>query len=185
MQSPIHFLSVSEYLYAEAIGEIRHEYIGGEVYAMAGASEEHNLIALSVASRLHLHLLGTPCRAFISDMKLRVKVQKTDIFYYPDILVACEPTDNERYFKTRPSLIIEVASNTTKITDKREKLLSYQTISSLQEYVLISQDEIKVEVYRQDLEGNWTRQVLGKENELRLNSVDLTLSMSIIYENVF
>lgn len=185
MQSSISFLSVSEYLEAENDCQIRHEYLGGQIFAMAGASQEHNLIATNIIALLRPHLRGSSCRAFVSDMKVKVKTQKTDIFYYPDIVVACDPEDNERYFKSHPNLIIEVLSNGTKTIDKREKRLNYQTISSLQEYVLISQDEIKVEVYRQDVQGNWIREILGNGSELHLNSVGLTLSMADIYEDVF
>lgn len=185
MQSAINFLSVEEYFQLEQTSEIRHEYVDGEVFAMAGASEEHNLIVTNVIALLRPHLRGTHCRTFASDMKVKVKLQKADIFYYPDILVTCDPNDNERYFKSSPKLIVEVLSNSTKTIDKREKRLNYQNIESLQEYVLISQDEIKVEVYRKDIQGNWLMQTLGKNDELHLNSIDLTLTMTEIYEDVF
>jgi Uma2 family endonuclease len=184
MQSAVNFLTVEEYFQLEQTSEIRHEYVEGEVFAMAGASEEHNLITGNIYSLLRSHLRGTPCRTFASDMKLKVKVQKVDIFYYPDVLVTCDPNDNQRFFKTHPNLIVEVLSNSTKTTDKREKRINYQNIESLQEYVLISQDEVKVEVYRQDIQGNFLMQTLDKYDELRLNSIDLTLTMTEIYEDV-
>ncbi len=184
MQSPISFLTVAEYLEAENESKIRHEYLGGQVYAMAGASEEHNLITTNIIALLRPHLRGSSCRAFVSDMKIKISTQKADIFYYPDITVTCDPEDNERYFKTRPSLVIEVLSNSTKTTDKREKRLNYQTISSLREYVLIAQDEIKVEIYRQDAQGNWIQKILSENDELQLSSVGLTLTMADIYEDV-
>ena len=184
MQSTINFLTVEEYFQFEQTSEIRHEYVDGEIFAMAGASEEHNLIVTNIIALLRPHLRGTPCRTFASDMKVKVKVQKADIFYYPDVLVTCEQNDNERYFKTSPNLIVEVLSNSTKTTDKREKRLNYQNIESLQEYVLVSQDEIKVEVYRKDIQGNWLMQILGKDDELRLDSIDLTITMAEIYEDV-
>ncbi|MEA5618373.1 Uma2 family endonuclease [Cronbergia sp. UHCC 0137] len=184
MRSPLNIFSVEEYLEAEKSSDIRHEYVAGQVFAMAGASEEHNLIAGNIYAILRPHLRGSSCRAFVSDMKVKVKVSRADIFYYPDILVTCNPEDKERYFKTRPSLIIEVLSNSTAKTDKREKRINYQNLDSLQEYVLVYQNEIKVEVYRQDIEGNWSTEVLGKEDKLRLDSVDLTLTMDDIYEDV-
>ena len=131
MQSAINFLSIQEYLQLEKTSDIRHEYIDGEVFAMAGASEEHNLITVTnVIALLRPHLRGTPCRTFASDMKVKVKVEKADIFYYPDVLVTCDTNDNERYFKTSPKLIVEVLSNSTKTIDKREKRLNYQNIES-------------------------------------------------------
>ncbi|MGB3637010.1 MAG: Uma2 family endonuclease [Rivularia sp. (in: cyanobacteria)] len=184
MQSAINFLTIDEYFKLEQTSQIRHEYVDGEVFAMAGASEEHNLITGNIYTLLRSHLRGTPCRTFASDMKVKVKVQKADIFYYPDVLVTCDPNDNEKYFKTSPKLIVEVLSNSTKTIDKREKRLNYQNIESLQEYVLISQDETKVEVYRKDIQGNWSMQTLGKEDELHLYSIDLTLKMAEVYEDV-
>ncbi len=119
-------------------------------------------------------------------MKVKVKVAKADIFYYPDLVVTCDPEDNEKYFKTRPSLIIEVLSNSTKTIDKREKRTNYRSLDSLQEYVLVSQDKIQVEVYRKDSEGNWSVQTLKNSNDkVYLESVDLTLTMTEIYEDVF
>jgi Uma2 family endonuclease len=184
MSLPLSYLTVEEYLKAEESSFLRHEYLGGQVFAMAGASEEHNLISTNIIALLRPHLRGTDCRAFVSDMKVKIQVKNVDIFYYPDLLVTCDRQDTERYFKTRPSLIIEVLSDSTATTDKREKRLNYQTLDSLQEYILISQDKIQVEVYRQDIQGNWSMQTLGKDDILKLESVGLKLTMAEIYEDV-
>ncbi|MDJ0677250.1 MAG: Uma2 family endonuclease [Calothrix sp. MO_167.B42] len=184
MQSPVNLLTIEEYLKFELESEIRHEYVDGEIFAMAGASEEHNLITTNIIALLRPHLRGTPCRAFVSDMKVKIKVQKANIFYYPDLVVTCDPNDKERYFKTLPTLIVEVLSNSTKTIDKREKRLNYQSIESLQEYVLVSQSEIKVEIYRKDAQGNWLLEILGKGDELRLDSIGLNLTIADIYEDV-
>lgn len=185
MRSPLNLLTVEEYLKFEQDSEIRHEYVAGQIYAMAGASEAHNLIVTNLIAILRPHLRGSSCRVFVSDMKVKVKTQNADIFYYPDLLVTCDSNDNKKYFKTNPNLIVEVLSNSTETTDKREKRVNYQNIESLQEYVLVSQDEIKVEVYRKDNEGNWTVETLGKDDNLQLSSVGLTLTMADIYEDVF
>ncbi|HYW20239.1 MAG TPA: Uma2 family endonuclease [Nodularia sp. (in: cyanobacteria)] len=184
MQSPINILTVAEYLEAEKSSDIRHEYIGGQVFAMAGASEEHNLISTNIIAILRPHLRGSSCRAFMSDMKVKVKVQNAEILYYPDILVTCDSEDKERYFKTRPSLIIEVLSDSTETTDKREKRINYQMLDSLQEYVLVYQNQIKVEVYRREVADNWSMEVLGKDDKLRLDSIGLNLTMADIYEDI-
>jgi Uma2 family endonuclease len=184
MRSPLNLLTVEEYLNLEQDAEIRHEYVAGQIYAMAGASEAHNLIAGNIFALLRPHLRGSSCRTFVSDMKVKVKTQQADIFYYPDLLVTCDPNDNKKYFKTNPILIVEVLSNSTETTDKREKRVNYQNLENLQEYVLVSQDEIKVEIYRKDNEGNWTVETLGKNDNLQLNSVGLTLTMADIYEDV-
>ncbi|MDJ0633335.1 MAG: Uma2 family endonuclease [Xenococcaceae cyanobacterium MO_188.B29] len=185
MRSPLNLLSVEEYLKLEQDAEIRHEYLAGQLYAMAGASEAHNLIVTNLIAILRPHLRGSSCRAFVSDMKVKVKTQKADIFYYPDLLVTCDPNDTKKYFKINPNLIVEVLSESTETTDRREKRINYQTIENLQEYVLISQDEIKLEIYRKDNKGNWTVETLGKYDNLALDSVGLTLTMADIYEDVF
>ena len=184
MRSPLNPLTAEEYLKFEQDGDIRHEYVAGQIYAMAGASEEHNLITGNIFALIRPHLRGGTCRAFVADMKVKVETQQADIFYYPDLLVTCDPEDNQKYFKTSPNLIVEVLSGSTETTDKREKRVNYQTIESLQEYVLVSQDEIKVEVYRRD-NDNWTVETLNTNDNLNLDSVGLNLTIADIYEDVF
>jgi Uma2 family endonuclease len=187
MQSPVTFFSVEEYLQLEQTSEIRHEYLGGQVFAMSGGSKEHNRITLNVASTVRSHLRGSSCSVFMADMKVNIELanQNKNIFYYPDVIVSCDPDDQDRFCLNYPCLIIEVLSPSTELTDRREKLVNYRTKISLREYVLVSQDEIKVEVYRKDDEGNWLLEILGKDDELQLTSVGLTLTMSDIYEDVF
>ncbi|MBO3458148.1 Uma2 family endonuclease [Aetokthonos hydrillicola Thurmond2011] len=186
MQSPINFFSVEEYLRLEETSEIRHEYLGGQVFAMTGGSKEHNIITLNIASRVRSHLRGGSCSVFMVDMKVRIQLAKLNksIFYYPDVIVTCNPEDQDKFLLNYPCLIIEVLSPSTETTDRREKLVNYQTLESLQEYVLVSQDEIKVEVYRKDSQENWLLETLGKEDKLQLKSVGLNLTMSDIYEDV-
>lgn len=185
MQSPLNFLTTEEYFNLEQHSQIRHEYLAGQVYAMVGASEAHNLIVTNIIALIRPHIRGTSCKAFVSDMKVKIKTQNADIFYYPDLLVTCDPQDNKRYFKTKPSLIIEVLSRSTETTDRREKRINYQSIESLEEYVLISQNQIKVEMYRKDDDGNWSMKTLGENDTVSFSSVGLTLTMADIYEDVF
>jgi Uma2 family endonuclease len=182
MRSPLPLLTIEEYLRAEEDSPIRHEYLGGHIFAMAGASQEHNLIAGNLLALLRPHLRGSSCRVFMSDMKVQIQ---DNIFYYPDVLVTCNPEDNQRYFKTQPNLIIEVLSQSTESLDRREKLMHYQKLESLKEYVLVSQDKVQVQVYRQETPGNWTVQILDTDSELSLESLGLTLTMAQIYEDVF
>ena len=190
MQSPIHIFTVKEYLEQEQTSEIRHEYICGQVFAMSGGSKEHNTITLNIASRLRSHLRGGSCSVFMADMKVNIQlanknIQNTkSIYYYPDVVVSCDADDNDRFSLDYPCLIIEVLSPSTETTDRREKLAHYRSLQSLQEYVLVSQDEIKVEVYRKDSQGNWSLTILGKDNELHLDSIGLTLTMAEVYEDV-
>jgi Uma2 family endonuclease len=187
MQSPLYFFSVEEYLELEQTSDIRHEYFAGEVFAMAGGSKEHNIISGNVYSRLRSQLRGSSCNVFMSDMKVRISLanENQTIFYYPDVIVSCDTEDQDRYFLNYPCLIIEVLSPSTETIDRREKLLNYRSLASLKEYVLISQDQVKVEVYRQDEKRNWTIQTLiNRDDKLHLDSVGLILEMTDIYEDV-
>lgn len=180
------YISVEEYLKSEAVSEIRHEYLGGQIFAMSGSSEEHNRIAGNIYARLINHLRGSGCKTFISDMKVKIEIanRTADLFYYPDVIVTCDSKDTEKYYKTRPCLIIEVLSPSTASLDKREKRLNYQSLPSLQEYVLISQDDIMVEIYRQNEAGKWYSEILEVSGALTLKSVGLMLTMADIYEDV-
>ncbi|MBF2007458.1 MAG: Uma2 family endonuclease [Chlorogloeopsis fritschii C42_A2020_084] len=186
MSVPLTYLTVEEYLKAEESSEIRHEYLGGQIFAMSGGSKEHNIITLNIASRLRSHLRGGSCSVFMSDMKVRIELanQNKSIFYYPDVIVTCDSQDQDRFFLNYPCLIVEVLSPSTEVTDRREKLVNYRNLDSLQEYVLVFQDEIKVEVYRKENQEKWSMQTLGKSDNLELNSVGLTLTMPDIYEDV-
>jgi Uma2 family endonuclease len=106
-------------------------------------------------------------------------------FYYPDVVVTCNPQDNQKFFLTDPCLVIEVLSPSTESIDRREKWLEYQNLSSLKEYVLVSQSEMKVEIYRRDDTGKWSIKNLIDNNYLELISIDLTIPMSLIYEDVY
>lgn len=174
-------LSVEDYLSGEESGELRHEYIGGEVYAMVGASDRHNLIAGNLFALLHSHLRGTSCRLFMSDMKVRLRVASDDAFYYPDLMLACDPDDGATYYRTHPCLIVEVLSDTTERIDRREKLLAYTSIDSLQEYVLLSQNRVEAELHRRA--DGWRAQVISS-GDVHFQCLDLTVSLTTIYEDV-
>jgi len=179
-----HKLSPDEYFEWEAKQEIRYEYINGDVFAMAGGTIAHSMVAANLISLLRPHLRGKNCRVLGSDAK--VGISPSGEFFYPDLLVTCDDRDRKSAKAVfYPKLIIEVLSPSTEASDRREKLVNYQSIESLQEYVLVSQDEIKVEVYRQDLQGDWTMEVLGSEDTLVLNSINLSLTMKDIYEDIF
>ncbi|NEP08509.1 MAG: Uma2 family endonuclease [Okeania sp. SIO2G4] len=180
------FISTTDYLEGEKMSPIRHEYLGGQIFAMSGGSEEHNRIALNIASILRFHLRGSGCKTFIADMKVKIYMAEnsSDIFYYPDVMVTCNPQDTEKYYKSFPCLIVEVLSPSTQNLDRREKRLNYQSLASLQEYVLVDQIEMKVEVYRPSEVGYWSRESLGKEDCLELKSAGLTLTMTDIYDEI-
>ncbi len=177
-------ISVSDYLNRELTSSIRHEYLGGQIFAMSGGSEEHNRIALNIASFLRFHLRGSGCKTFIADMKVRLAKNSVDVFYYPDVMVTCDGEDRERFYKVSPCLVVEVLSPSTENLDRREKRLNYQSLPSLQEYVLVSQEEMKVEVYRREAGENWSVEIFGERDRLELESVRLTLMVTDIYDEV-
>jgi len=140
--------TAADYLAWEAEQTDKHEYFAGDVFAMAGAGDAHVTISLNVAAALHAHLRGKPCRTYIADMKVRLAIAGKPVFYYPDMVAVCDPTDREPYFIAAPCLIVEVLSESTERIDRREKFLSYQTLPSLQAYWLVAQDASRVEVFR-------------------------------------
>jgi Uma2 family endonuclease len=178
-------LSVEEYLALEEKSETRHEYVAGYIFAMAGATDAHNTIAMNVATILRPHLRRSGCRVYMVDMKVRIEA--VDAFYYPDVMVTCEPFVAKSVFKSTPILLVEVLSPGTELTERREKLSAYFKLESLVEYILISQDEKRVEIYRRGKRGVTQMLVLRADNEVRFESLPngaLTLTMDDIYEDV-
>lgn len=174
-------LSIDDYLSGEDGGDVRHEYIDGEVYAMTGASDRHGLICGNIYTLLRPLLRGTSCQLFANDMKVRLRINDQEIFYYPDLLLSCDSSDRETYYRTRPCLLIEVLSKSTARIDRREKLFAYQTIPSLQEYVLISQTKREIEVHRRA--RDWAQDIIT-EGSVRLDCLDTDLPLDVIYEDV-
>lgn len=178
-----HAISVEDYLTGEPLSDIRHEYIDGEVYAMAGATANHNTISGNFFAALHGHLRGKSCRVFMADMKARLLVDGLDIFYYPDIMVTCDPRDTDPLFMRWPKLIIEVISQSTERVDRNEKLERYLTIPSLEEYVLVEQKRHTVTIYRRS--HNWHQEVLTTLDAIvNLESIGLSIPVAQLYENV-
>lgn len=180
------FLSIPDYLQGEQHSPIRHEYLNGEIFAMTGRSEAHNRIAGNLYAALLSHLRGSGCKTFIADMKVQIQnaVNRSDIFYDPDVMVTCDPQDQQRYYKTHPCLIVEVLSPSTEKLDRREKRLNYQTLPSLQDYLLIRQDRAEVELYHPDDAGFWRPQRFTAGDILPLKSVNVELAVSEIYDEV-
>jgi Uma2 family endonuclease len=173
-------LSVEDYLAGERLSEIRHEYVAGRVYAMAGASDDHNRIAGNIFSALHERLRGKRCEPFMSDMKL--KIPGSQAFYYPDVLVACDPNDNAKYFRERPIVVFEVSSPETERTDQREKQFAYGLIPSLKAYVIVSQQKRELMVLRRAKGGGWRPEMIeGRGAILRLPELKTEIPLSRIY----
>lgn len=176
-------ISVDDYLDGELHSEIRHEYVAGAVFAMAGAGEAHNRISLNLAFHLRAATRGTPCGVFMSDMKVRVRSHEA--FYYPDVLLTCDPNDRESLYKTEPCLIAEVLSPGTELTDRREKLIAYRSLRALKTYLLIAQDQRRVERYQRTLDGSWRYEVI-EDGTISIDCAErqLQVAMPDLYEDV-
>ena len=181
LHHPRHSMSVEEYLAGEQHSELRHEYIDGQVYAMTGASDRHGLIANALAFALTPAARRKGCQLFTSDMKLRLEIGGQTVFYYPDLLLSCDPGDRDPLFTRAPCLIVEVLSESTARVDRREKLLAYQTLPSLQTYVLLEQDAMRAEVYQRA--ANWQVEYVEK-GSIRIDCLDLDLSLADVYADV-
>ncbi len=177
------YISPEEYLKLEELSQIKHEYIQGEVYAMAGASDAHVTVGVNLVSLLKSHLRGSGCRIYMSDMKARI--ESKNIYYYPDVMVSCDERDKAfQSFKRHPCLIIEVLSKGTEGLDRGDKFADYQELETLQEYVLISQKRQRVECFRRNAEALWVLQSYTPGSEVYLASVHFRTSMDAIYEDV-
>ena len=170
-------LSVDAYLEGELASEVRHEYVDGEVYAMVGASDRHGLIAGNLHSALNLRLPDR-CQVFMADMRVRIQTAERELFYYPDVLVSCDPGDRERDYRARPCLVVEVLSPRTERLDRFEKFLFYRQLDALAEYVLVAPDFRQIEVYRRAEQWQATKYT---EGAVPLRSVDLCVTLDEVY----
>ncbi len=178
-QERSNWISPEEYLSGEQIAEMRHELIDGVAYAMTGASKHHNLITGNIFREIGNHLKTGTCQPYTSDMKLRID----DHFFYPDVMVVCEEqtdeADHSEYYTESPTLLIEVLSPSTRRTDQTIKRNHYLSIPSLQEYVLIEQNFIDIEVARKS-EG-WKSTHYTGDQDIWLESISCTIPMQEIY----
>lgn len=171
-------ISEQEYLDTEPYSDVKREYVGGYVYAMAGAKAAHNRIVMNMSIAFGSHLKGKPCQPYASDMRVRVGSN----YFYPDVLVDCTNIADDSTFVEAPSLIVEVLSKTTRRMDETTKRVAYMQIESLQEYVLIEQDFVKVEIMRRS--ANWQHEYYYLGDEVFFESIGLTVSVEDIYDRV-
>lgn len=158
--------TAAEYLAMEQAAEHKSEFVDGYIYAMAGASENHNLVAGNIFSYLRNVMRGKPtCRVFMSDMRLMLEGGR--FYYYPDVMLTCEGAGDDPFSKSAPCLLVEVQSPSTKTIDRREKVLHYLKLSSLHYYLVVAPDVRKVECFQRDEQGKWVTSIL-EENEILL-----------------
>lgn len=175
-------ISVEDYLAGERNSPVKYEFIGGEVYAMAGTTMRHNIIAGEIFARLLAKLSDSKCQPFMSDVKVRAAA---DTFYYPDVMVSCEEISHNSLICENPILIVEVTSPSTKHIDRREKLALYLRMPSVQEYAVVDQHKMNIEVHRRQPDGRWITYYFNEQDdEIELKSVELTLPITEIYRRV-
>lgn len=177
-------ITADEYLNWEAQSDSKHEYIDGQVYAMAGASDAHVTIAGNLFALLRSHVRGSGCRVYIADMKARI--ESLNRFYYPDVMVTCDARDLETStYKRFPCLIVEVLSDSTEASDRGDKFFAYQELDSLREYVLVNTKQQRIECFRRDEQGLWLLQFYTPQHpSFRLDSIDFEATLAALYEDV-
>lgn len=176
------YITPEEYLTAERKAKIKSEYIYGEIFSMSAASNAHNIITVEITTELNIQLRGSGCFVYSSDM--RVKTKPTGSYFYPDVVVVCDkPRFEDNVFDTllNPILIIEVLSPSSDAFDRGEKFANYQELVSLREYILVSQDRMRVEHHRL-IEAQWVGKTFkAPEDVLKFNSIKCELPLRDIY----
>jgi Uma2 family endonuclease len=177
-------LTPEAYLARELKSPVKHEYVGGAVYAMAGAKNIHNIISGNVFLSLGTRLRGKKCRPFNSDTKVRIRFPNHVRFYYPDVQVVCQPNAADESFQDQPNVIVEVLSESTRRTDEGEKLDAYLTIPSLESYLLVDSSNKEVVLYQRG-ESGFSRSIFtGGDVVIPLPCLGFDLALAEIYEGV-
>ena len=171
-------ISVEDYLEGEKVSDVKHELIAGEVYAMSGASKNHERLCSKINAQFSQHLEHSPCEPFGSNMKSRVG----ENFFYPDAMVICHDQSDNDFYTDSPIIIVEILSPSTRRRDRTLKREHYLTIPSLQEYVLIEQDIVDVEVIRRN--DHWRSSHYFMGDQVTFDSISLSLPVETIYQRV-
>jgi Uma2 family endonuclease len=177
-------MTYAEYLAAEAVSEVRHEFLNGEVWEMAGGTPEHAALASAINRELGLALRGKPCRTYSSD--LRIRVVDTGLSTYPDVTVVCgqlATAADDEDAAINPIVLVEVLSETTEGYDRGAKAAHYRRIPSLREYVLVSQAEPRIEVHRRTESGRWEILDARPGESIELTSLGIRLDVAAVYAN--
>lgn len=177
-------VSVDEYLSGELRSEVKHEYVGGVVYAMAGGSNAHNIIKGNIFASLHRQLQGRPCRPFDSDTKIRIRLPTQVRFYYPDVSVVCRPNPQDDSFQDEPVVIVEVLSRQTRRTDEGEKKDAYLTIPSLTAYLLVAPGSPSLVVFRRAEHGFFGQTYEGSDAVVPLEEVGAEIRLQEVYAGI-
>jgi Uma2 family endonuclease len=177
-------VSIEDYLASEMVSSVKHEYVGGAVYAMAGARNADNLIASNTLVAIGSRLGGTGCRAYNSDTKIRLRLPSQTRFYYPDVSVICRPNPQTDSFQDEPAAVVEVISDNTRRIDEGEKREGYCTIPSLIAYILVEQETASATLFRRTDSGFVREVYAGGDAVIPLREIALELPLSAMYEGV-
>jgi Uma2 family endonuclease len=178
-------ITIADYLAGEELSDVKHEYLGGTVHAMAGASNQHNAVAVNALLSLGTQLRGKSCRPFNSDTKVRIEYPDHTRFYYPDALVVCHPNPSTDHFQDRPVVIIEILSDSTRRADLGEKRDAYLTIPSLKVLIFAESESPAVIVHRRKTEGGFAVEAhSGIDDVIPLPEIDASLPLAELYEQV-
>lgn len=176
-------MAAQEFLAWDETQELHHEFVDGEVFAMAGAEDWHVTVTLNVAMALRQHLAGTPCRTLMLQTKLHVA--RANSYFYPDVLVTCDPGDHaSRLIKSNPKLVVEVLSPSTAAYDRGEKFARYRLIDTLQEYMVVDIDSRRTDIYRKGPDGLWVLHPFDAGQAVYLASVDLDIAADRLFAEV-
>jgi len=179
------FITIADYLAGEEISDVKHEYLGGAVHAMAGATNQHNTIATTALLSIGSQLRGKPCQPFNSDTKVRIEFPDHTRFYYPDAMVVCHQNPSGDHFQDQPVVVIEVLSDSTRRTDLGEKRDAYLTIPSLHVLLFVEPDFPAVTVHRRQAEGGFAIEYhTGLDGAIPLPEIDAALPLAELYERV-
>jgi len=175
------YIGIENYLAGEEVSGVKHEYSAGSVYAMAGATREHNQIAGNIYSALVQHLRDGPCRAFISDIKVRLEALGDEFFYYPDVVVGRDSRDTHPLYLRYPKVLVEVSSQSTERLERGEKRLAYQSLETLEEYAIVAQDRPDITIFRRG--SKWKPETVnGLDQSLAFPTLNLKLPLMLIFE---
>jgi Uma2 family endonuclease len=177
-----YYATPEDYLAAERVSQQKHEYLAGVIYAMAGTTIGHERLAGNISGELRTQLRGRKCEVFSSNVKVRIRKNAAEFYYYPDVTVDCSGAENAELFAEEPRVIFEVLSPDTERVDRGEKLRNYQSLDSLDVYALVDQFHIAVTVYRRTSDGWKMEFYTDQEDILDLPTIECTLPMKSIYE---
>ena len=177
-------ISIEDYLTGESSSRIRHEYVGGRIYAMAGGRYAHNLISANILGEFHAQLKGKPCRALNSDSRVKIQTGSQTRFYYPDVSVICGENLRDGLFQDRPTVIVEVMSQATRRVDAGEKCDAYMTIESLQYYLLLEQDSVGISFWQRAANGFEVHNYCSLSDVIELPAIGCHLALADTYAEV-